>query len=483
MHFLAPLWLGALAALALPLALHLLSRGRGRRVPLASTRLLESALSVRGRRLKPSDLALLALRAACLAAVALALAEPWIDAAPVHTAASWLLVEPGSVAPREPVAARTLADWRRDARATRFLAPGLPEADPGPQPGSVDAWSLLAEADRLAPDGVELRVATRGRLAELRGWRPLLAHRVVWLDGAAGEVTAGPRLLAAGPATATAVGALVARSGPEAVAIERTSVPLDGAAGGLAAERAGERIRVYDRTGQALTVAAGAGIGAAWRAEPARAGDAETWRRACDAGAAAVGATLAWSEAPASAALRIWLDDAAPSPLWADPPGFLVTEASGPGVPCAERAAIDGETVAVTRCEDLAGGSEAGIGPASSPEPMWNTGTGRGLLFERPGSRAHLATRVGAAWSDLSAHSALPRLCARWIEALLAERSAVARLPVDDARLAAADQRAPGSAPVPVGAPSAARRDASGGLWLAVAVLLAGERLVTRRVR
>ena len=59
MHFLAPLWLGALAALALPLVLHLLSRGRGRRVPLASTRLLESALSVRGRRLMPSDLALL----------------------------------------------------------------------------------------------------------------------------------------------------------------------------------------------------------------------------------------------------------------------------------------------------------------------------------------------------------------------------------------------------------------------------------------
>ena len=167
MHFLAPLWLGGLAALALPLVLHLLSRGRGRRVPLASTRLLETALSVRGRRLKPSDLALLLVRGALLAAVALALAEPWVDAAPSAAAGSWLLVEPGLEAilgapvRQDSVDVETLARWRREASVKRYLAPGLPEADPGAVAGAPDVWSLLAEADRAAPPGAELRVATR----------------------------------------------------------------------------------------------------------------------------------------------------------------------------------------------------------------------------------------------------------------------------------------------------------------------------------
>jgi len=323
-HFLAPLWLGALAALALPLALHLLSRGRGRQVPLASTRLLEGAWSVRGRRFNPSDLLLLAVRAALLAAVAMALAEPWIDAAPAPSPGSWLLLDPALGVPPDAEAAQALARWRREAAVVRFLAPGLPESDPGHAAGAPDVWSLLAEADRLAPPGAELRLATRGRLAELAGVRPALVHDVVSLgsgvhDGAVetalpAAATIPPALLAAGPAGGESVAAETARASTATFAMERVTVPLGGSARGLSAAAAGDRVRVTDAAGRALEIPRAPSLVAALRAAPEHARSAEIWRRACDAGALALGTRLVWSEQPQAASLRLWLDDTPPPP-------------------------------------------------------------------------------------------------------------------------------------------------------------------------
>ena len=480
MHFLAPLWLGALAALALPLVLHLLSRGRGRRVPLASTRLLESALSVRGRRLKPSDLALLLLRCAILAAVALALAEPWVDAAPSAAAGSWLLVEPrlegGSSSPAGQPRSNgdeTLARWQREASVKRYLAPGLPESDPGPEAAAPDVWSLLAEADRLAPAGAELRVATRGRLAELRGRRPSLVHRVLWVevDGKPGQEQV---LVAAGPAEGTAVAAVLERGGREVVAVEHPTVSVGGSAGALSAAATGEKLRVTDAGGRALELVPSGPVPVALHADGAHATSAAIWRRACDVGAAALGARLTWGAIPAGTALRLWLDDGPPPGAWGDG-GLLVTEARSPGAPCNERVAADSESVLVERCEEAAAGDLAA--PAE-----WLSGSGRGLLFDRQGAqRAHLATRVDPAWSGLAQSSALPRQCARWLERELVARQALALLPAADPRAAAEAQRSPGILPAPAGAPSAERREASAAFWLAAAALLAFERLLSAR--
>src|SRR3954465_14191858 len=78
MGFVAPLLLGALAVLAIPVLLHLVQRERKRVVEFPSLMFLRRIpyQSVRRRRLR--DWALLALRLAALALVVLAFARPLI---------------------------------------------------------------------------------------------------------------------------------------------------------------------------------------------------------------------------------------------------------------------------------------------------------------------------------------------------------------------------------------------------------------------
>ena len=63
----------------------------------------------------------------------------------------------------------------------RLLTSGLPELTKGEVLERLDdAWSLLREADELAPVGVPLTVFTIDRVAWLRGRRPALTRPVEW---------------------------------------------------------------------------------------------------------------------------------------------------------------------------------------------------------------------------------------------------------------------------------------------------------------
>ena len=88
MIWLSPLWLAALAALAIPILIHLRRRRIGRRIQVGSVRHLAGAAMPRRRRLRLRDPWLLALRCAILALVAFALAAPAIRRA--ERPASWM---------------------------------------------------------------------------------------------------------------------------------------------------------------------------------------------------------------------------------------------------------------------------------------------------------------------------------------------------------------------------------------------------------
>jgi len=181
----APLGLLALAALLVPILIHLIRRP----VPvvrLGSLRFLTES----HRRLKSvrwRDILLLVLRLGLLAALALLLAAPrWEPRAPkpVH----WLLAVPGASLDE---AART--EWERlraEGFEARLLAAGFPRIDTldvEMEPTVPDAWSLLREAGlRLSP-GSRIVVFGPPRLAFFRGSRPALAGvEVRWrtTDGA-----------------------------------------------------------------------------------------------------------------------------------------------------------------------------------------------------------------------------------------------------------------------------------------------------------
>jgi len=78
MNFLNPAFLFALAASAVPLLIHLLSRRRAREVPFSSLRFLERSDRKSMRRINLRRLILLALRTAAIALIALAFARPVI---------------------------------------------------------------------------------------------------------------------------------------------------------------------------------------------------------------------------------------------------------------------------------------------------------------------------------------------------------------------------------------------------------------------
>ncbi len=78
MSFLNPIMLAGLAAISVPIIIHLLNRRKFRKVTWAAMRFLQNAIEQNQRRMRIEDMILLALRCLLLALLALALARPAI---------------------------------------------------------------------------------------------------------------------------------------------------------------------------------------------------------------------------------------------------------------------------------------------------------------------------------------------------------------------------------------------------------------------
>lgn len=179
---LAPLGLAALAALIVPLFVHL--RRRNEDVPLdfAAMRWLE-ALPRPRHRLRLDELALLALRLLLVAALALLLAQPavlgWEDQR------ARVLVAPGA----DPAAARAVAAGEADAR---WIAPGFPAIDSALPKGRVPLSSLIRQFDAELPQGAALTILVPPVLEGVDAGRLALTRKVTW------------RIVAAAPGTPAA---------------------------------------------------------------------------------------------------------------------------------------------------------------------------------------------------------------------------------------------------------------------------------------
>lgn len=182
--FLAPFWLAALGALAVPVALHLWSRRGGRPIRVGSIRLLAGSPPATRRSWIIQDPWLLALRCAVLAALALALARPfWTSKAPkAHSVA---------LVAREVVDREALVDSLRQAGLAVFVL----EDDAGRTP---NLWTALRRADRTVSPGTRFVVFAPDLLRYFAGARPVLQSHVEWHTRAAVQPDeAAPRALAA----------------------------------------------------------------------------------------------------------------------------------------------------------------------------------------------------------------------------------------------------------------------------------------------
>lgn len=167
---LIPAALAALAALVLPLLLHLVRRDQMQPTPFAALRWLLHHPRPR-RRIRLDEWPLLLVRLLLLALLALWLARPAVPAPDV--ASTWTVVAPGV----DVAAAREAMPGEGELR---WLADGFPELSAPPPEGPVAVSSLLRELDAALPPGAALRVLVPAQLQGVDGQRPRLSREVDW---------------------------------------------------------------------------------------------------------------------------------------------------------------------------------------------------------------------------------------------------------------------------------------------------------------
>jgi len=178
-NFLLPMAFAALAAIAIPVLLHLRRKTQQQQTDFAALRWLRT--SMRPRRLPVlQERWLLALRILLIGALVALLAQPVRMPAPepLH----WHVVLPGL-----PWPAESLSDSDSGIRR-HWLTPGFPEMKNGPAPVTqASVSSLLRELDSTLPAAVALSVWVPSELAGLDAQRIELSRNVHWhvLDAAA----------------------------------------------------------------------------------------------------------------------------------------------------------------------------------------------------------------------------------------------------------------------------------------------------------
>jgi hypothetical protein len=175
---LLPAALAALAALLLPLLIHLARRSEQRPTDFAALRWLRQKPKPR-HRIRFDEWPLLILRLLLLALLAVWLAKPVLFGS--ASEAPWVAVMPGIDAAQ----ARAAVD--DDKARLHWLAPGFPALDqPPPAAAPLPFASLLRQLDSELPAPVKLSVVVPEQLQGADAQRPRLSRTVEWkvLSGA-----------------------------------------------------------------------------------------------------------------------------------------------------------------------------------------------------------------------------------------------------------------------------------------------------------
>ncbi|MGO1068975.1 BatA domain-containing protein [Lysobacter sp. CA199] len=168
---LLPIALAALAALIVPLLIHLARRSEQRPTDFAALRWLRQRPKPR-HRIRFDEWPLLLLRLILLTLLALLLAQPALFGA--HSAKPWAVVWPGADA------ARARAELAAGPVELRWLAPGFPALSEPPPAASTAAASVLRELDANLPAGVALTVYLPSNLHGVDGERLRLSRPLQW---------------------------------------------------------------------------------------------------------------------------------------------------------------------------------------------------------------------------------------------------------------------------------------------------------------
>lgn len=501
----SPSALLALLGLLVPVAIYLWNRRPGPEVAVGSLRWLAAGANRRLRNLKPEQLGLLLLRAALLAALAVAIAGP--ARRQVRPAGrGQVLVGPELAGAPALAAVRPLLDsLRRRGYALRWLAPGFP---------AISADSLGHRVGRAAGDfrwarvrqavdsfsGQPLHVVAAGTLRGWAGPHPSLPAAVSWhlLPTAAADTW----LASAAAGRADSLNLLLGHSSATQTTFRTVAVALPAPGGALrvpgfrplryrAAAGSGQ-LQSDSASVRAAPVPVAPPLRVVVYATPAHADEARYLRAALQAAGLGlpVPPELATAAAPPNPSAAIdwlfWLSDAPVPDAWrarVRRGAHVWQAAAGPGT------ADTAQLVAPA----FAAASVALFRRTRLPLPagcvlLWADAQGRPVLTRQAvgqGAFYQLNTRLQPAWGELADSPALPALL---LDVLRPEPAADAAAPFDahDQRgfdgaqlTAAAAPRGPVARALP--ATAFTFSDLRPWLVLAAALLFALERWLARR--
>jgi hypothetical protein len=167
LSLLFPLGLLALASLLVPLLIHLARRHQYAPLEFAALRWLRAKARPR-QRIRFDEWPLLLVRLLLLAALAVLLARPLLQGAPVPTP-PWVVVAPGVNPPALPAGSE--GHW---------LAAGYPPLQDTAPASTQPLASLLRELDQSLPKDTALTVYVPDPMPGLDGERPRLSRAVQW---------------------------------------------------------------------------------------------------------------------------------------------------------------------------------------------------------------------------------------------------------------------------------------------------------------
>ncbi|MEO6226651.1 MAG: BatA domain-containing protein [Thermomonas sp.] len=161
----------ALAALLVPLLVHLVRQTEQKRIQFAALRWLVARAQPQ-RRPRFNEWLLLLLRLLLLALLALWLAQPVLHGRPDMR--PWLVVHPAINLARVPASASH--DEQR-----HWLAPGFPTLEQPPPRDTTSIASLLRELDTTLPAGVAVRVLVPEQFDATDAQRAVLGRAIEWI--------------------------------------------------------------------------------------------------------------------------------------------------------------------------------------------------------------------------------------------------------------------------------------------------------------
>jgi hypothetical protein len=176
-----PIFLWALAGLAIPVGIHLLSRKEGKILKLGSLRHVHETSTQQFRGVRLNEIPLLLLRCALIAILSLMLAGIFFPA-PNYT--KWLLVEKGLEV--QPRINQMIDSLKNDGYEPRWLTSGFPPLrDSVPETQRIRYRELVAELEGM--DISSIIVFSRNNPESFTGMRSRLSDNIFWISQPAGN--------------------------------------------------------------------------------------------------------------------------------------------------------------------------------------------------------------------------------------------------------------------------------------------------------